>query len=115
MEKVFLIQLQRINVRAQEYCLLEAWDGCRGCGVWQRVWAFGLTLGSEYWHPDGRGGYVRSSPWSKVLRSVRYVGASVAAQVHELTEGFRIDTDGEGQRYWLNHCEGCGATIGDKQ
>jgi hypothetical protein len=111
-------------LRSPYYFLVESKSDCWKCGSSTRVHAFmlpeeheqfeyadetdeGFTLGSPrgYWERYGERGKVSN---------VYGLSPSVLAQLRSHTSGYKpAYSQQAGETYYMNHCEHCGAKLGD--
>jgi hypothetical protein len=104
------------NARAASYFLAESARQCWRCGRRTRVYAIMLPGNHEVlfaaedpvddeWQLGGE---------PTLLSYVEYLEESVAEQLRVMAPRYRVDySQTTGTFYWMNHCEGCLAKLGD--
>ena len=108
-------QTDHPNVRSDKYVIVESKSPCPQCSVLTAV--FGLAVPADYETltvdddtPEDEEGTWEAPGLAAVLSFVEFLPDSVAAHIRELTPHYRLDFDVEtGGRFWLNHCQHCGA------
>ncbi|MEE4180946.1 DUF5710 domain-containing protein [Pseudomonas viridiflava] len=111
-------------IRAPYYYVIESISSCWGCSNLTRVFSFklpeqheefdyyidededfALTSNLGEWKPRGHRGTVSD---------VETLSPSVTKQIQRFTGKFKLAySKTVGRRYWMNHCEHCGAKLGD--
>jgi hypothetical protein len=99
-----------MKIRARQYTILNASAMCKACGRWTHVIAFALppehaVLGDEAWE---------SASMGATVFFVDDLAEGVRARARELSIWYRQGRGATPQmRYWMNHCEHCGASQDD--
>ncbi len=102
---------------ASSYFLATTTRGCWRCEAATRVFGFVLPPGHGVWYVDDDPAddcwEVAEEP--TVLSYVTAVADPVAARLRSAAPHYRLDFSQTLQRfYWMNHCERCGAKLGDE-
>ena len=99
-------------IRAPTWSVVGAPRKCWVCGVVTPVFAIALPPGYEVL--NGEEDRWERAEGSVLLSYVSDVPRSVAAQLNLLAPRYRIDySQTIHSFYWMNHCEHCGAKLGD--
>lgn len=110
------------NVWAPWYWLAENTSACWKCSGNTHVYGFLMPGGSEYVWSDPIGEEELGRPvsiWERVpipsyLHYVDYLPTQAVANISSLTRTYFEDYSKTTQsRYFMNHCEHCGAKLGD--
>ncbi|MDP5542475.1 DUF5710 domain-containing protein [Pseudomonas aeruginosa] len=111
------------QVRAPYYYIIESTSDCWKCSNWTRVYAFMLPEGHEEFElvdDDEEFSLERNlGEWIRhdhrgTAGTVHSLSPSVAAQVRRYTANLKLAcSKTAGHRYIMNHCEHCGAKLGD--
>lgn len=117
----WLPQPPSYNTRAASYMIVGAHEWCWKCGAETRVWAVGLPDAHESANvvssPSDLGG--EGEGWSRagytgVATFIEHVSPAAAHRLSIAAPLFHPDYSRAAEaRYWMNHCEHCGAKIGD--
>lgn len=111
------------RVRAPYYYIIESTSDCWKCAIWTRVYAFMLPEEhEEFEQVDDDEEFTLESNLGEWIRrdhrgtvgSVHSLSPSVAAEVCRHTANLKqAYSKTAGHRYIMNHCEHCGAKLGD--
>lgn len=115
----------RVTARAPRYFIVQAPELCWKCKEVTTVFAFALPRGHEFLNDDclvdeADGSASMFYEWvtsdsTAVTKHLEYMPPSIAEHVQVLTDAFRVDFSKTlGRSYWMNHCEDCGAKLGDQ-
>lgn len=112
------------EVRSPYYYVVESTSGCWGCSNPTRVFAFMLPEAHEefeYVYDEEvefelttNLGEWRCNEYRGTVGSVHSMSPAVSKQIRRFTANFKLAySKAAGQRYFMNHCEHCGAKLGD--
>lgn len=111
-------------VRAPYYFVIESISDCWSCSNWTRVFSFKLPEEHEEFdtvedEDDGFAlrsnlGEWKSYGYRGTVSNVGCLSPLVAKQILRFTDKFKpAYSKASGTRYFMNHCEHCGAKLGD--
>ena len=105
------------NVRASSYFLATTTRGCWRCEAATQVFGFALPSGHEvlYVADDPADDCWEVAEEPTVLSYVTDVADPIVARLRRATPDYRLDFSQTTRGfYWMNHCEQCGAKLGDE-
>lgn len=106
------------NIRAPSYYLAASSSCCWRCRRPSRVHGFILPASHETRDEDARPGDPAWAPGEEptLLCYLEWLAPPVAARLAALTPHYRVALGSRrGPRYWMNHCELCGAGLDDHE
>ena len=103
------------NVFARSYCIAESLERCWKCVATSVVLAACLPDGHQQLADDefepGRRFWLADECF---VSHVKWLPSAVAARFMAMSRNYRLDfSQTIGCAYWMNHCESCGAKLGD--
>lgn len=112
------------HVRASYYYVMESVSSCWSCSNWTRVFSFQLPEEHEqfdYVEDEDEGfaltsnlGEWKCQGYRGTVSNVDSLAPQVAKQIHRFTDRFKhAYSRTADSRYLMNHCEHCGAKLGD--
>ncbi|WP_277960745.1 DUF5710 domain-containing protein [Pseudomonas sp. RIT-To-2] len=119
-----LVHGPEFYVRAPYYYVIESISDCWGCSNLTRVFSFKLPEQHEefdYYVDEDEDFELTSNlgEWKRrgyrgTVSNVDSLSPLVTKQIHRFTSNFKLAySKMAGSRYWMNHCEHCGAKLGD--
>ena len=114
------------NVRSQSYYAVCTDTGCWYCGLSTRVLALAVPHNHEILDADApgvTGGHDAAVPdeWQRAninafLFYVEFIPAGVQRRLTQLSRHYRLaHSNATLGSYWANHCQHCGALLGDHE
>ena len=118
--------LSDTNIRSQSYYAVCTDAGCWHCGLPTRLLALAVPHSHEILDADASGatgGQYLAAPdeWQRVninafLFYVEFIPASVQRRLTQLSRHYRLaHSKATLGSYWANHCQHCGALLGDHE
>jgi hypothetical protein len=115
-----------INVRSQTYCVARTQVRCWHCGLPTGVLALAVPHGHETLNEEtppgpGEGETAMAEAWQRadanaILFYVEHLDLDVECRLKHLSPLFRLaHSAATSSSYWANHCEHCGALLGDHE
>lgn len=100
-----------INLRAPGYIIGNATRRCWQCGTETTVYTLGVIPPFKHLLSEKRW---QTGVGFAVLSYIKWLPEDIASHLLAVTAGFFRDTSQWHARpYWMNHCQHCGAKIGD--
>jgi hypothetical protein len=120
-----ILSLADANVRSQTYYVARAHVRCWHCGLATRLLALAVPADHESADPDAQAdadcGEPAADAWqcanaNAFLFYVESLPDAVSARLNRLWPFFRLAHSAATlNSYWVNHCERCGALLGDHE
>jgi hypothetical protein len=104
------------NIRAESYFLADATCACWHCSSRARVFGIILPAGHKvlYVDDDPADDHWEMVDQPTMMSYITFLADPVPAQLSKLSPLYRADCSQTTQRfYWMNHCDHCGARLGD--
>ncbi|MGC1522491.1 MAG: hypothetical protein WA803_13195 [Steroidobacteraceae bacterium] len=103
------------NVRAKTYYVARTQAKCSHCGLQTRLLALAMPYGHETLDEDAPGAWHRAG-FNAFLFFVERLSDEVQSRLSGMSQSFRLaDCAATLSSYWANHCEHCGALLGDHE